>query len=452
MQKNNLLRSAGFRYTLVYTALFVISTIVLLGTLYTYEIQFIRRDADARIDGRVAGLVSEYKRGGVELVRDDIEARLRSQVGRHSIYRLTDNKGKIIVGNLPMIHLPMGRTELRISDEDSSRDATTPLRIRTVRLNDEAILSVGVELAQLDWIGQLLRRAAFGMFAGSLLLGGLVGATMTRRLLSRIEGINATVNDIMNGRFDRRVKTSGTSDELDQLAMGMNAMLDRIVDLMANLRDVANNIAHDLRTPLSRLGRRLEEAQNESTSDTLGALAIEAAIGECNDIIDTFNSILSITQIENISPDAIFSDVSLAEVLTTIEDNYAPLLEDEMRPFSLSIGEDIIIRGERAMLLQLLANLVENAMKHTPPGTPVHLALERHQGRARLCVEDRGPGIPPHAHDKVFERFYRLQTSRSTMGSGLGMSFVAAIAKLHKAEIQLEDANPGLRVVVDFPI
>lgn len=452
MQKINLLRSAGFRYTIVYTALFVISTIVLLTILYSYEIQFIRRDGDARIDGRVAGLISEFKRGGLDLVREDIDARLRSQVGRHSVYRLSDNEGNLIVGNLPMIDLPLGRSEIRIADEDAVKEDTTPLRVRTVSLDGQAILSVGVELAQIDWIKQLLRRAAFGMLAGSLLLGGLIGASMTRRLLSRIDSINATVNDIMNGRFDRRVKTSGSSDELDKLAMGMNAMLDRIVDLMANLRDVANNIAHDLRTPLSRLGRRLEEALDQCESDTPSAIAIEAAISECNDIIDTFNSILNITQIENISPEGIFSDVNLAEILATIEDNYAPLLEDEMRPFSLSIGEDITIRGERALLLQLLANLVENAMKHTPAGTPISLSLERRGTKARLCVEDRGPGIPAHAREKVFERFFRLQSSRSTMGSGLGMTFVAVIAKLHKADIQLEDANPGLRVVVEFPI
>lgn len=452
MQKIDLLQSSGFRYTLIYTVLFVVSTIILLTTLYFYEVQFIRRDGDARIDSRVEGLVSEFKRGGLELVREDIDARLRSQIGRHSIYRLSDSADNLIVGNLPMIDLPLGRAELRITDEDAVKGSSTPLRIRTVSLDGQAVLSVGVELTQLDWIKQLLRRAALGMFAGSLLLGGLVGASMTRRLLSRIDSINVTVNDIMNGRFDQRVKMSGSSDELDRLAMGLNAMLDRIIALMANLRDVANNIAHDLRTPLSRLGRRLEEALDQCESDTPNAIAIEAAISECNDIIDTFNSILNITQIENISPDAIFADVNLAEILATIEDNYAPLLEDEMRPFALSISEEITIRGERVLLLQLLANLIENAIKHTPTGTPIRLSLKRRSSKALLCVEDRGPGIPLHAREKVFERFFRLQSSRSTTGNGLGMAFVAAIAKLHKADIRLEDANPGLRVVIEFPI
>jgi signal transduction histidine kinase len=217
-------------------------------------------------------------------------------------------------------------------------------------------------------------------------------------------------------------------------------------------REVTNSVAHDLRTPLSRLGRRLEEAREAGTETEEGAHALDLAIEESAGILETFNAILGIAQVEGAMSAKTFTTVKLSEMLDTLGEAYGPLAEEEDRHFDLDIPPGIEVRGDRALILQMLSNLIENAMKHTPHGTQVRLRLERTAGgRVRIIVEDRGRGIPAEARDRVFDRFVRLEASRTTPGNGLGLSLVAAIAKLHNIQITLEDAGPGLRVVLTFP-
>jgi signal transduction histidine kinase len=228
-------------------------------------------------------------------------------------------------------------------------------------------------------------------------------------------------------------------------------MLDRITGLMENLRQVSNDIAHDLRTPLTRLRQDLEEAQKRDLTATDLKRVIESAVGEADVLLETFSALLRIAQIEAGTRRSAFRPVDLSDVVRTVADAYAPAVEESGRALISEIADGVQVNGDRGLLSQLFVNLVENALHHTPPGTAITLRLGRGPAGVFAEVVDTGPGIPPDERAKVFRRFYRLERSRTTPGSGLGLSTVAAIAELHHAAIELVDNKPGLRVVIRFP-
>ncbi|MGE0668138.1 MAG: ATP-binding protein [Sphingomonadales bacterium] len=449
MRRSDYLRSTGVRFTLLYIALYLLSTVVLLVTLYLIEARSLDEDLRDRVDARIEELQDVYRLGGLGEVVADIEAKRRSHLKLRSFDRLTDSAGQVLTANMPDLPLSLGRQKFEV--EVSVQGVTEKVQIvaRTVKLG-EATLTVGMEPVWREAIDSLFVRAALGTLVAAVLLGGAIGALMTRRFLSRIDEITSTVVDIMGGQLSSRVETRDTNDELDRLAASLNAMLDRIDFLVTETREVTNSVAHDLRTPLSRLARRLEEArENAGTGE--GDQALELAIEESAGILETFNAILGIAQIEAAMSAKAFTAVRLSDILATLGEAYGPLAEEEGRPFEIDVPAGVEVRGDRALIMQMVSNLIENAMKHTPEGTPVRLRLDRTGGRVRIIVEDRGRGIPPEARDRVFDRFVRLEVSRTTPGNGLGLSLVAAVAKLHHIQVALEDAGPGLRVVLTFP-
>ncbi len=449
MRRSEFLRSTGVRFTLLYVALYLLSTVVLLATLYVIEARSLDQDLRDRVDARVEELEDVYRYGGLSAVINDIEAKRRSHLKLRSFDRLVDEAGRVLTANLPELPVVLGRQKFSVQVTVQGSPENIQIVARTIRLGN-ATLTVGMEPVWREAIDSLFVRAALGTLVAALLLGGAIGALMTRRFLSRIDAITSTVVDIMGGQLHSRVETRHTNDELDRLAASLNAMLDRIDFLVTETREVTNSVAHDLRTPLSRLGRRLEEARdNAGTCE--GDKALERAIEESAGILETFNAILGIAQIEGAMSAKTFTTVRLSDVLSTLSEAYGPLAEEEGRAFEIDIPHGVEVRGDRALILQMVSNLIENAMKHTPEGTPVRLRLDRVGGRVRIIVEDRGRGIPPEARDRVFERFVRLEASRTTPGNGLGLSLVAAIARLHNIQVTLEDAEPGLRVVLTFP-
>lgn len=450
MRRSEFLRSTGVRFTLLYVALYLLSTVVLLVTLYLIESRSLDQDLRDRVDARIEELQDAYSFGGMPEVIDDIEARRRSHVKLRTFYRLTDAHGRVLTANLPQIPVVYGRQSLGVEVNVQGMRENIQITARTVKMG-EATLTVGMEPVWREAIDSLFVRAALGTLIAAVLLGGAIGALMTRRFLSRIDAITSTVVDIMGGQLHSRVETRDTNDELDRLAASLNAMLDRIDFLVTETREVTNSVAHDLRTPLSRLGRRLEEAREAGTETEEGAQALDLAIEEGAGILETFNAILGIAQVEGAMSAKTFTTVKLSDMLGTLSEAYGALAEEEGRQFETDIPPGVEVRGDRALILQMLSNLIENAMKHTPEGTPVRLRLERSGGRVRIVVEDRGMGIPAESRDRVFDRFVRLEASRTTPGNGLGLSLVAAIAKLHNIQIALEDAGPGLRVVLTFP-
>jgi signal transduction histidine kinase len=287
------------------------------------------------------------------------------------------------------------------------------------------------------WAGGVTLVLAFG---GGLLIGS--------NFLRRIDTITRTSRAIMGGDLSARIPVRGTHDEIDQLVASLNAMLERIQQLLEGLRQVSSDIAHDLRTPLGRLRQHLEDARERAKSTADYDAATEAAIAEADELLETFSALLRIAQVEAGAQKRGFADVDLSELVRNVAEVYQPVAEDCDHRLSYRIDDNVHLPGDRPLLAQMISNLVENALRHTPAGSQVSLALRGVGSAFEIEVADNGPGIPEAERAKVFDRFYRLDRSRSTAGSGLGLALVKAIAGLHGLTIRLEDRGPGLGVIV----
>jgi signal transduction histidine kinase len=275
---------------------------------------------------------------------------------------------------------------------------------------------------------------------------------ISRSTASRIEAINQASREIMGGDLSRRVATRGSGDDFDQLADNLNSMLDRILSLMQAIRQVSDDIAHDLRTPLTRLRSRLELARSAVSDAEEARVGIEQAIAEADALLATFNALLRIARIEAGQQRFGFSKLDLVPLVGDVVELYEPLASDKGQELASELPQEAVIAfGDRDLLFQGIANLLDNAIKYTPAGGRVGVHLRKSGEGAEVVVWDSGPGIPAALRAKVFERFFRLEQSRSAPGSGLGLSLVGAVVKLHAAQIRLEDGEPGLRVVLSFP-
>jgi len=289
------------------------------------------------------------------------------------------------------------------------------------------------------------------VFAISIVIAIAGGFFLSQSFLGRIDAITDTCRAIMAGRLGDRIPVHGARNELDRLAATINDMLDRIGALMDSLRQVSNDIAHDLRTPLAHLRYRLERARAEAKNTADYAVAVDGAIAETDALLELFAALLRIAQIEAGARRAGFAEVDMASLLARAGDLYRPVMDDNAHPFEVLPSPCPAVHGDPQLLLQLVANLLDNAVRHTPPGTPIKLSAAMTGDRPTIVVADQGPGVASTNREKVFRRFYRCEQSRTTPGSGLGLTLAQAIADLHDAEISLRDNNPGLKVVVTFP-
>jgi signal transduction histidine kinase len=290
------------------------------------------------------------------------------------------------------------------------------------------------------------------VLVASLVLAGAGGLLLSRSFVKRVDAITTTCRGIMAGRLDERIPTKGTRNELDLLAASINAMLDRIAALMESLKQVSNDIAHDLRTPLAHLRYRLERAREDARSTDDYAVAVDAAIANCDQLQAMFAALLRIAQIEAGARRVGMQAVDLGEVLENIVGLYEPVMGDTGHPFETRFAHNLRLSGDPQLLMRLFGNLLDNAIRHTPAGGRISLTAEAEGSTAKVAVSDEGPGIPAEDREKVFRRFYRREQSRTTPGSGLGLALVAAIAELHGAEVSLDDNAPGLRAIVLFPL
>ena len=288
------------------------------------------------------------------------------------------------------------------------------------------------------------------VFGVSLVVAGAGGLFLSRSFVRRIDTITATCRSIMAGRLKERIPIRGARNELDLLSASINDMLDRIETLMESLRQVSNDIAHDLRTPLAHLRYRLERVRSDARAPEDYAAAVDAAIADCDQLLAIFAALLRIAQIESGARQAGMQPVDLANLLEKVVGLYEPVMGDTGHPFDAAIEPGLSVRGDPQLLFRLFANLLDNAIRHTPSGARIGITAEKTETGAKVAVRDEGPGIPSVERQKVFQRFYRREQSRTTPGSGLGLSLVAAIAELHEAEIALQDNRPGLCVVTQF--
>jgi signal transduction histidine kinase len=309
---------------------------------------------------------------------------------------------------------------------------------------------VGEDLFPIGEVKEAIVGAFFWAFALTILLAAAGGGVVSLGFLRRIDAINRTSRAIIKGRLSDRVPTRGTGDELDRLAVNLNEMLDRVQTLMESLRQVSNDIAHDLRTPLSRLRQRLEDMRLHARDNPDYEAAVDQVIADTDSILETFSALLRIAQIEAGTRREAFSTLDLSALCQSIVQTYEAVAEDGGRILRAEIAPGIRVCGDRDLLTQMFANLIDNAICHTSAGTRVELTLKQGHSGPVACVSDTGRGIPYEDRDKVLRRFYRLERSRSTPGSGLGLALVAAVAEIHGIAVTLAGNQPGLEVTLDF--
>ena len=443
-------RSSTFRLSLFYVALFFLSVGALLAFIYVQAIGTIDRETEQATKADAAALIQEYSAQGIAGLIDAVEDRIAPDRAGEGLYLLEDEDGAPLAANIhawPNVE-PDARGWITFSvDRD---DGPHGARGQTYALKDGSKLLVARDLrARLEFQGLMLDALYYGS-ALTLVLGVGGGLLISRRMLNRLGAINRAAERIMTGDLTHRIATSGSNDEFDRLSDALNAMLEEIRRLMSGMRTVTDNIAHDLRSPLTRMKGRLEMLLREPTDAEAQRLAIERTIGDADQLLATFTALLSIADAESGTARASMAQLDLGLLAADIVDLYGPAAEERAITMIYDDGQGVVI-GSRQLLFQALANLVDNAIKNTPTGGTIALSVEAGSAGVRLAVADTGPGIPETERDRVLEPFVRLDGSRSTPGSGLGLALVAAIARLHGARLELADNHPGLSVALIFP-
>ncbi len=451
MRPSELIRSTSFRLGLLHASAFAISVTVLFLVVYWTTDLALSHQIDSDIDVESAALVRQAQSQGREGLEQALADRARARSDAY--YLLQDQLGHRLAGNLPTHPIGPGWIDTyRTIDKDSNqpKDRAHVIHAKGVLLADGALLFVGRDTYRLNELREVVVRGFVICLILTVALALGSSVLMSAGVLRRIAAINRTTREIMGGEIARRIPTSGRSDEFDALAAQLNEMLDRVQALMENLQQVSNEIAHDLRTPLTRLRQRLELALSGSDGTKDQPLVVARAIEDVDGILQTFTSLLRIAQIEAGTRRAGFTIVDLSSLIDDLLEIYVPVAADDHRKLEGRIARDVRALGDRELLTQMLANLIENALQHTPEGTRVDLSLSETDRGPVLTLADNGPGIPAPMRDRVFDRFTRLDASRTKPGSGLGLSLVAAIAELHGSAVELSDNQPGLRATLRF--
>lgn len=447
MRLTRILRSAAFRLTLIYAVLFVVSAVVLFATVFVIATAALQSDMQAVLRSEALQLADIRSRYGLLALAEQVTRRMNFRTHGPIYYLVQAPTQQVVVGNLPGMPPVEGVVDF-VRDTDQAVDARAKLTGYGLTLADGTFILVAQDASRLIDMQHAIVRAFIWAGGLTLLLAIGTGVLVGGRFVRRIDTIGRTSRAIMEGDLSARIPVRGTSDEIDQLVLGLNAMLDRIQQLLDGLRQVSSDIAHDLRTPLGRLRQRLEDAREHATTTAEYQAATEAALAEADSLLEIFSALLRIAQIEAGAQKSAFTTVDLSALLRSIAEAYGPSAEDSQHTLETDVADGVTITGDRQLLAQLFSNLVENALAHTPAGSTVRLALRTTPAGFEGEVADNGPGIPQAERDKVFDRFYRLDRSRTTKGSGLGLALVKAIASLHGLSLRLEDRKPGLAVIL----
>lgn len=450
----SILRSTSFRMAFLYMAIFAMSVLMLLGFIYWSTEGFLESQSEETINAEILGLAERYELLGLAGLIHIINERTANDRTRASLYLLTDMEFNPLAGNLERWPAGPNAQEdwLRFSLSDLNGDDKRKALAKHVHLKGDFHLLVGRDDSEKARVEKLIIKSMGWGFALTLILGVFGGLLMSRGMLRRIDVINRASREIMRGDLSRRIPVQGSNDEFDQLIQSLNDMLDRIENLMNSVKQVSDNIAHDLRSPINRLRGRLEVAMLQKPDLETYRATIEQAIAGTDEVIGTFNSLLKIARAEAGLKREDISKINLAVITRDMVELYEPLAEEKGLRLVTDLHQDVFLHGDRHLLSQAVANLLDNAIKYTPIGGRIYLSLTRTKVQARLEVADTGPGVPEESRKSVLQRFYRLESSRNTPGSGLGLSLVAAVAKLHNAELRLEDNSPGLSVVLLFDL
>lgn len=446
MLRANVLRTTAFKLAGFYLVLFVFSTGAVLGVVHWFTAGFIQRHTEQTILLELG----ELREAGASRGREALLALLkeRADVPRTAmIYAVAGADGTIAAGNLADWPPEARRGWLSFEIPQTSDSAAPhPAIAFADPLPDGGTLLVGHDMTERYLLRDQLLSAFFRAVFLAVLVGAAGAALVGRRAADRVEAINAAIDRIAEGAFSDRMPLAGTDDELDRLAGKLNRMLDEIARLMRELREVTDNVAHDLRTPLARLRARLELAASEPGLPAGHQALLDQTMAEIDRLLEIFGAILAIAAVEAGGARRDFAPVDLTALVHEVADLYGPVAEAAGLDLGVEKVGRPVVAGSRQLLAQALSNLVDNAVKYTPAGGRIRITARESQNGCDLVVSDTGPGIPPDQHDRVLERFVRLESHRGTAGHGLGLSLVAAVVRLHGATLSLEDAMPGLRV------
>jgi signal transduction histidine kinase len=433
-------------------AVFAIGAVVLLVTVEHAVHRYASEAASDAIATELDVLGEEDRSFGRPHLVEAIALRERATAEHQLRYLFLDQHGHRLAGSLPTAAGRTGWQTLTLTntdpaDEDAS--ATISLMALGARLRDGAVLVVASDTSDLEDLRRGLGASTLGFGLGIVLLALVGGFVVGTLFLRRLERVNRAVERIMQGGIAERLPAIGMSVEFDDLTANLNRMLDRIEGLMEGLRQVSTDIAHDLRTPLTRLRQRLEVLK-ETVPDPASQERVEAALAETDALLVIFRALLRISTVEAGSGRQRFARFDLSEMLERVSRAYIPVAEDSGHGLTAHIAPDLHIVGDAELLTQAATNLVENALFHSPRGSHIVLSLERRADGIVLTVADDGPGVPTEEREKVLQRFYRLDSSRGSAGAGLGLALVAAVAELHDVRLALLDNRPGLRVEMVF--
>ena len=447
-----LFQSQTFRIVLVYVVLFGLSATALIAFTYWNAKRALTDQSDQIIEAETADLSSQYRQldedGLIQLIMN------RSGPGAHGLYLLADSRHRVIAGNLDRWPSD-AKGEGDFVNFDYERRAGTGVEERRARgqtftLSSGDLLLVAQDVHERELMDQLFTTTVPWTLTLMLLLGVVGGGLIARNMLRRLESINRTSREIIAGDLSRRVPTTARRDEFDTLAENLNRMLDRIERLMSGVREVTDNVAHEMRTPLNRLRNRLETASRRLAVDSREQRELDSAVEETDRLIATFNALLLIAEADTGVVREAMVPVDVAAVARDVGEFYAPVAEEKKLSLVVEASAPLTIDGNVSLVTQALINLVDNAIKYSPPGTRVVVTAREENGDVLLSVEDNGPGIAAEEREHVLERFVRLEASRHSPGTGLGLSLVAAVARLHDARLTLDDHHPGLVATLRF--
>lgn len=431
------LRSSTFRLALIYILLFGAATMLLFWYVYSSTTSYVLGRIDRALVGEMVVLQNAFEKGQRSGVIARIGERIASASETGNLYLLTDPSSARLAGNLES-------WPPRSSAEDRWRAAQDTLP-------DGTHLVVARDISEFGEFERRIRIALALCLVLVFALAAVASVSVTRRTVGRIETINTTTRRIMDSGLGERIPLRDTRDEWDELASNLNSMLNRIEALMEQVKQVSDNLAHDLRTPLSRMRGRLESASGKERKRENDQTLIADLLADLDGVLRMFSSLMRISQIEGRDSVAAFNAVDLGKLTGEVIELFDAAAEERHSRIALTADRSVFVRGDRDLLFDALANLLDNAIKHGRDAGLVTVAVKENACGPMLTISDDGPGIPENEREHVFRRFYRLERSRCTPGNGLGLSLVAAVARIHGAAVELTDGCPGLRVQLCFP-
>ena len=460
-----LLRTTAFRLTLVYLVVFSLFAAFLLAYFAFNTRRLVNEQIAAIVSAELQLLQVQYNQAGIRRLVAAVD--VRSRRPGSSLYLVTTPMGEGLAGNVgslePGILESEGWVETAYRRLEEPESAEHNALVRVTRLPGGIRILVGRDLDERERIFHIVALAGRWSVAIVIVLGIAGGVFVSRRVLKRVDAMTGTTQTIMAGDLSGRLSVIGSGDEFDRLAVNLNGMLERIESLMRGLKEVTDNIAHDLKTPLTRLRNRCEAALRTANSETEFRRVLEDTIEESEGLIRTFDALLMIARAESGEVREGMAEFDVAEVARDVSELYEPLAEDKGLTLEVNAKQHAAVKGNRDLVSQALANLVDNAIKYAAPSAKVSsgavngersgilVTADAEQDRIVLTVSDHGPGIPSADRSRVVDRFVRLERSRSLPGSGLGLSLVSAVARLHGGELKLEDNAPGLRARISLP-